>query len=108
VVTTDDPLEQPRATLAACRIRNLPRRSSRNAKWVRTEEKLRRGLGQLVAACGLKVDVAGVRIGSLALYLPTLEMSDYDLRISGADRYAQPELGGGAAATTRTCDAPLP
>jgi hypothetical protein len=26
-----------------------------------------------------KVDVAGVRTGSLALYLPTLEMSDYDL-----------------------------
>jgi hypothetical protein len=26
-----------------------------------------------------KVDIAGVRTGSLALYLPTLEMSDYDL-----------------------------
>jgi len=30
-----------------------------------------------------KVDVAGVRIGSFALYLPTLELSDYDLEFLG-------------------------
>jgi hypothetical protein len=51
---------------------------------VRHEESFDAGWDNWVGGVAdWKVDVAGVRIGSLALYLPTLEMSDYDLEFLG-------------------------
>ena len=47
---------------------------------VRYEENFGNGWDNWVGGVAdWKVDVAGVRTGSLALYLPTLELSDYDL-----------------------------
>ena len=54
--------------------------SSTAAPVVRYEENFDGGWDNWVGGVeDWKVDVAGVRTGSLALYLPTLELSDYDL-----------------------------
>jgi hypothetical protein len=47
---------------------------------VRIEEHFESGWGNWVGGMkGWKVDVAGVRTGPLALYVPTLELIDYEL-----------------------------
>jgi hypothetical protein len=84
VVTPDTVPDEPRSTPAAAAPPPPPAAAAPEREVVRYEENFDAGWDNWVGGVeDWKVDVAGVRTGSLALYLPTLELTDYDLEFLG-------------------------
>ena len=80
VVTPDVAPEEPRSAPAPAAAPPAPVAKAKEREVVHYEENFDNGWDNWVGGVAdWKVDVAGVRTGSLALYLPTLELSDYDL-----------------------------